>query len=604
MFTPNFKRPESLGLPDPSKDGYRLEADVAIPMRDGTQLATDLYFPVEGGIYPVLLERTPYGKHQSIMVSIGAPQFLAQRGYIVAIQDTRGRFASEGIWYPFRDEAWGDKPDGYDSVEWLARQPWSSGKVGTFGGSFAGFNQYLMVGELPPHLTALFPRQAACSLRREWVYRGGAFELGFMFMWAARHSREALRNRMVQLDHQSLENALEFLGSWPLNAQPLFSDPFQWLHDYLNRQDDEEYWKQWDVSLHHAACDRPMYHMASWYDIFLGGSLRNFCGMRAQAGSDEVRRKHHLIIGPWLHGPWVDQTPGGRLAGEMDFGEEALWDLKAALLRWFDHWLKSVDNGITQEPAVRYFVMGSNQWKTADDWPPPGIQFRRLYFGQQKSGSARSLNDGTLHWDQPPESDLPAVYVHDPDNPVPSVGGNTLFSLAAKQLGEEPDWDDFNAQAGSQDQRAIEPRSLSFTTEPLAGDLEVTGPIEAKLYVSSSAVDTDVVVRLCDVYPDGRSMLICDGIQRARYRDSDYQPSLLEPGKVYAITVDLWATSNLFRARHRIRVVVNSSCFPRFDVNPGTGESGAKATRKIRAENKIHMIRAYPSHVVVPVMDD
>jgi putative CocE/NonD family hydrolase len=602
MFTPNFKRPESLGLPDPSKDGYRLEVDVGIPMRDGTQLATDVYFPVQSGTYPVLLERTPYGKHQSIMVSIGAPQFLAQRGYIVAIQDTRGRFASEGIWYPFRDEAWGDKPDGYDSVEWLARQPWSSGKVGTFGGSFAGFNQYLMAGRLPPHLTALFPRQAACNLRREWVYRGGAFELGFMFMWTARHSREALRNRMVQLDRQSLENPLEFLCSWPLNGQPLFSDPFQWFHDYLNLEDDEEYWKQWDVSLHHAACDRPMYHMASWYDIFLGGSLRNFCGMRAQATSDTVRRKHHLIIGPWLHGPWADQAPAGRLAGEMDFGEEALWDLKAALLRWFDCWLKDVNNGITREPAVRYFVMGSNQWKTADDWPPPGIQFRRLYFGQQKSGSARSLNDGTLHWDQSPESDPPAAYIHDPDDPVPSVGGNTLYSLAVKELGEEPSWDDFNAQAGSRDQRAIEPRCLTFTTEPLATDLEVTGPIEATLYVSSSAVDTDLVVRVCDVYPDGRSMLICDGIQRARYRDSDYQPTLLEPDKVYAITVDLWGTSNLFRAGHRIRVVVNSSCFPRFDVNPGTGESGAKATRKVRAENRIHMTRAYPSHLIIPQM--
>ncbi|PYV92362.1 MAG: X-Pro dipeptidyl-peptidase [Acidobacteria bacterium] len=601
MFVPNFKRPESLGLPDPAKDGYRLEVDVAIPMRDGTQLATDLYFPVQPGVYPVLLERTPYGKHQSIMVGIGAPQFLARHGYIVAIQDTRGRYASEGTWYPFREEAWGEKRDGYDSVEWLARQPWSSGKVGSFGGSFAGFNQYLLVGDMPPHLAALFPRQAACSLRREWVYRGGAFELGFMFMWGARQSREALRNRLIQLDRQSLQNALGFASSWPLTSQPLFSDPFQWLHDYLNLQQDEEYWKQWDVSIHHAACDRPTYHMASWYDIFLGGSLRNFCGMRAQAASDAVRQKHRLIIGPWLHGPWVETAPTGRTAGEMDFGEEALWNLKGAMLRWFDCWLKGLANGTTEEPAVRYFVMGLNHWKTAEDWPPPGIQFRNLYFSRQTSGSARSLNDGSLYWNPPGEAVEPAVYMHDPDDPVPSLGGNTLFSLAVKHSGEEPSWDDLNAQAGSRDQRPIESRCLTFTTEPLSEDLEVTGPVQARLYVSSSALDTDFVVRLCDVYPDGRSMLICDGIQRARYREADYEPSLFEPGSVYPISIDLWATSNLFRAGHRIRVVVNSSCFPRYDINPGTGESAAKTTRKVKAENRVSLSRDYPSHIILPV---
>jgi putative CocE/NonD family hydrolase len=601
MFTLNFKRPESLGLPDPGKDGCRLEVDVVIPMRDGSSLATDLYFPTQAGIYPVLLERTPYGKHQSAMVGMGMPQFLAQHGYIVAIQDARGRYASDGTWYPFLEEAWGEKRDGYDTVEWLARQPWSSGKVGMFGGSFAGFNQYLMAGDLPPHLAALFPRQAPCSLRQEWVYRGGAFELGFMFMWAARQSKEALRNRLTQLEHQSLQNALTFASSWPLTSQPLFHDPFQWIQDYLNLQDDEEYWRQWDVSIHHAACDRPMYHMASWYDIFLGGSLKNFCGMRAQATSDAARRKHRLIIGPWLHGPWVDKAPAGRLAGEMDFGQEALWDLNDGLLRWFEFWLKGIDNGVMSEPAVRYFVMGLNQWKTADDWPPPGIQSRNLYFSQRKSGSSRSLYDGSLHWNPPDKSVEPAVYTHDPDDPVPSLGGNTLFSLAVRKPGEEFNWDDFNAQAGPRDQRAIEVRCLTFTTEPLDNDLEVTGPVHASLYVSSSALDTDFVVRLCDVYPDGRSILVCDGIQRARYRESDYQPSLLEPGKVYAISVDLWATSNLFRAGHRIRVVVNSSCFPRFDINPGTGESGATATRKVKAENRIHMDRDFPSHIVLPV---
>jgi len=601
MFTPNFRRPESFGLPDPGKDGFRLEVDVVTPMRDGASLATDLYFPAREGIYPVLLERTPYGKHQSVMVGMGMPEFLAQRGYVVAIQDARGRFASDGTWYPFREEAWGEKRDGYDTVEWLARQTWSSGKVGMFGGSFAGFNQYLMAGDLPPHLTALFPRQAPCSLRQEWVYRGGAFELAFMFMWAALHSRETLRHRSSQLNFQLFQNALGFATAWPLTSQPLFHDPFQWIQDYLKLQDNEEYWKQWDVSLHHAACDRPMYHMASWYDIFLNGSLKNFCGIRAQAKSDEARRKHRLIIGPWLHGPWVDKAPAGRFAGEMDFGEVAFWDFKNGVLGWFDYWLKGIENGIMKEPAVQYFVMGLNQWRTADDWPPPGIQSRNLYLSDRKSGSSQSLNDGSLYWNPPDKSDRPAIYTHDPDDPLPSIGGNTLFSLISKKPGEEFGWDDFNSQAGPRDQQAIEVRCLTFTTETLDNDLEVTGPVHARLYVSSSALDTDFVVRLCDVYPDGRSMLVCDGIQRARYRESDYQPSLLEPGKVYAISVDLWATSNLFRAGHRIRVVVNSSCFPRFDINPGTGESGATATRKVKAENRIYLDKDFPSHIVLPV---
>ena len=601
MFRPNFKRPGTLGS-TPGEAGYRLEIDVPMSMRDGTRLAADLYFPEKPGVYPVLLERTPYGKHQSIMVSIQAPQFLAQHGFVVAIQDTRGRYASEGCWYPFREEAWAEKQDGYDSVEWLATQPWSNGKVGTFGGSFAGFNQYLLAGQLPPHLVALFPRQAACSLRREWVYRGGALELGFIFGWGARQSLEALRNRLTQLERRCAEEPMDLLSAWPLDSHSLFSNPFEWLDDYLLKQEDETYWKEWDISEHHASFDRPTYHMASWYDIFLGGSVQNFIGMRRKARSERIRDGHHLIIGPWLHGPGCAEAPHGRIAGEADFGPTALWDYRAAMLSWFEHWMKGIESPLMKSPAVRYFLMGSNQWKSADDWPPSGISYRPLYFRLEASGTASSLNDGSLSWQAPSDSARPVSYVHDPENPVPSVGGNTLFSLASKQPGESPAWEDLNAQAGCRDQRAIEGRCLTFTSERLERDLEVTGPVVAKLYASSSAVDTDFVVRLCDVYPDGRSLLICDGIQRARYRQSDFKPSLLQPHQVYEIAVDLWATSNCFRAGHRIRIVVNSSCFPRFDVNPGTGKSGARFVDRIKAENRIYLEERYPSHILLPVV--
>src|SRR5581483_3677568 len=406
-FVPNFKRPDSAAFPVPERDGCRLEIDVAIPMRDGVRLATDLYRPSEPGVYPVLLERTPYGKHASVMVNIGAPQYLARNGYIVAIQDTRGRFASEGTWYPFRDEAHGNNRDGYDTVEWLAAQPYCTGKVGTFGGSYAGFNQYTMAGAMPPHLAATFPRQAPCSLRREWVYRGGALELGFIYLrWGRRMCVEALRNRSVQYERRAAQPTLEWLAP----EDPLLSDPFQWIDEYVSRQDDEEYWRQWDIQPFHQCFDRPSFHVASWFDIFCGGSLRNFTGMRAAANSDAVRNGHKLVIGPWIHGPFMYREPEGCCAGEANFGPAAFWDYKEAMLRWFDRWLKNIDTGVTSEPAVRYFVMGLNQWKQAEDWPPAGIEYRKLYFRAEKSGTSSSLNDGVLSWNAPPGGAEPQAY--------------------------------------------------------------------------------------------------------------------------------------------------------------------------------------------------
>jgi putative CocE/NonD family hydrolase len=601
LIPPAFEPNLVLSKPSGPSGSSAVQRDVPVTMRDGTRLATDLYFPPQPGRHPVLLERTPYGKHQSVMVSIGAPEFLAANGYVVAVQDARGRYASEGLWYPFRDEAWGERQDGFDTIEWLAGQEWCDGKVGTFGGSFAGFNQYLHAGSPAPHLGSMFARQAACSLRDEWVYRGGAFELGFMFLWAARQSVEALRNRMAQTERAASRLQNEFLRFRPLSENPLFSDPFEWIKDYLNRQEDESYWRQFDVAQFHATFPVPTYHLASWFDLFLGGSLRNFTGMRNAAKTETAHRRHRLTIGPWLHGPRTDSVPDGQCAGEVDFGPEARWDYKGEMLRWFDYTLKSKPGGIDGAPAVRYFVMGLNRWRTCDDWPPKSIVYRQLYFDARPSGSARSLNDGSLSWAQATQDAPPAQFVHDPNQPVETLGGATLYSLTVQRTGDPLGWQQLNAQAGPRDQRKIEDRCLTFTSPPLDQDLEVTGPVIAKLFISSNAADTDFVVRVTDVLPDGRSMLVCDGIQRARYRESNYRPSLLEPGKVYEITVDLWATSYLFQRGHRVRAVVNSSSFPRFDVNPGTGESGATAKGTVIAHNSVYLDRPRPSHLVLPV---
>ena len=353
-------------------------------MRDGIRLATDLYFPTAPGPHPVLLERTPYGKHSSVMVRIDAPRTLARSGYVVAIQDVRGRFASEGAWYPFGDDLGGHQSDGCDSVEWLAAQPFSTGKIGVFGGSYAGFNQYTLARNMPPHLAAAFPRQAPQCLHSEWAYRGGALEFAFLVPRFSRHMfAEALRNRQIQFARKFHDYQLDMETRWPLPDHYLFSDPFAWLRDYTSRQEDAAYWSQWDIAPHWANFDRPAYHVASWFDLFLGGTLRNFRGM--------PRRNHKLIIGPWIHGAFMAHTPQGRLTGEMDCGEVAKWDYTDTMRRWFDCWLKDRDDGIASEPAVRYFVMGSNQWKTAADWPPPGIDYRRSVSarGQQPALGAR-----------------------------------------------------------------------------------------------------------------------------------------------------------------------------------------------------------------------
>jgi putative CocE/NonD family hydrolase len=447
----------------------------------------------------------------------------------------------------------------------------------------------------------MFARQAACSLRDEWIYRGGAFELGFMLMWAGRNSLEALRNRIAQIERYCLQGQLDFLSYRPLVENPLFSDPFDWIKESLLLQDDETYWKQFDVAPFHETFTVPTYHLASWYDIFLGGSLRNFIGMRNAGGSEEARRRHRLTIGPWMHGPRTDSELDGQHAGEVDFGPEARWDYKGEMLRWFDYTLKQRANGIESEPAVRYFVMGLNLWRTADDWPLDSAVHKELYFDARRSGSAASLNDGSLSWTSGEQDAAPARFIHDPNQPVEAAGGNTLYSLTAQKPGESLGFKELNAEAGSRDQRKIEGRCLTFTSQPLDTDLEVTGPVRARLFISSTATDTDFVVRLTDVLPDGRSMLVCDGIQRARYRESNYRPSLLDPGRVYELNVDLWATSYLFRRGHRLRAVVNSSSFPRFDVNPGSGETAANATNMVVAENTVYLDRERPSHLVLPL---
>ena len=567
------------------------EKNCEVPMRDGTILRANVTRPVPEGRYPVLIERTPYNKEGGSEVGVGSPEFFAQRGYAVIIQDVRGRFASEGEFYPFRDDGAGLNRDGYDTVEWAAAQPFSDGNVGMIGGSYSGATQYRNALSRPPHLRALYVRESSADYYQEWVYRSGAFELGFSLGWAHTVTSTNLAHLVAgaELARQQglLEKVKEEMDDW-YGRLPLFPCPFleglsDWHNIWLEHPEDGPYWWQLNVEKFHDQVETPIYHLGGWFDIFLGGTLKNYMGLKQRARTARARKSQKLIIGPWVHGP---SNIASQSAGEFDFGPDAGQDFNRLRQPWFDHWLKGLDTGVMEEPPVRIFVMGRNQWRDEVDWPLPDTRYANYYLHGGKSGSIDSLNDGTLAVEPPGGSEDPDSFLYDPADPVPTRGGNTL-----------------GLPGGVFDQREVDARCLTFTSEPLREELEVTGPVKAVIYGMSSAPDTDWVVRLLDVHPDGYARNLCDGILRARYRNSFQYPELLDPGKVYSFEIDLWATSNVFLPGHRIRVSVTSSCFPRFDRNLNTGGPIHQEASGQVAINTVLHDALRPSHVVLPVIE-
>jgi len=555
--------------------------DQPVSMRDGTRLFADVYLPAGPGPFPALLERTPYNKENSVEVHVGAPAFFVAAGYAVVLQDVRGRFKSEGRFVPFQDDGWNANRDGWDTVAWVAAQPWCNGQVGTIGGSYSGATQYRLAPTRPPHLRAMVAREASADFYAEWVYHGGAFELAFMLGWtlglAYADPAHLGAGDDLLARKNSLEQALAAIDRWqkhlPLNPNPLLVGLADWYNDYLSHPDDGAYWQQWSIERQHAEIEAPILHLGGWFDIFLNGTLKNFVGLRAHARTPEARRAQRLIVGPWVHGPW--NLPKS-VQGEVDFGPESVRDYNQRRRPWFDHWLKGIPNGVMDEPAVQLFVMGENRWRSADEYPLPGTRDTPWYLRQ----------DGELS-PQPPSAAEPAdSYDADPEQPVPTLGGATL-----------------NLPGGAFDQRPIEPLCLVYTSEVLAQDLTIIGNVRCVLYAASSAPDTDWVVRLTDVHPDGFSRLLYDGILRARYRQSWTSPSLLTPREVYEFTVDLWATANTFLAGHRLRVAVTSSSFPRFDRNLNTGGVFGAETSGQVAHNTILHDASRPSHIILPVIE-
>ena len=564
----------------------RVESYVPVKMRDGVTLRADIYRPDTDGKFPVLLKRTPYNKLGSSS-EIEFAFKAASHGYVVIMQDVRGRYSSEGDWYTFINEP----ADGYDTVEWAAALPYSDGRVGMWSGSYVGATQMLAAIAHPPHLAGICPVVTASNYHENWTYQGGAFEQWFNQSWTSGLAQDTL-NRSIQ----KASNARLGQDVLPLTKFPLFnlstpggfnlSTPAlaPYFLDWLAHPSYDEYWKAISIEDHFSDIRVPALHIAAWYDIFLGGSLRNYEGLKTKAATEDARKGQQLFITIGGH------AGGGRKIGELDYGPDAeKFNETEITLRWYDFLFKGVQNEFASPNRVKIFVMGLNQWREESDWPLARAKDTK-YFLHSKAKANSTKGDGSLSTSAP-TSETSDKFVYDPAKPVPTIGGPLCC-------------DTFHLAPGPRDQRPVEERDdvLVYSTPPLDHDLEVTGPVRLDFFASSSAVDTDFTAKLVDVFPDGSAINLSEGILRARYRDSREIPALLIPGKVYSLSIDLWATSNVFRYGHRIRLEISSSNFPRFDRNLNTGESAATSSRINTATNTVLHDAAHPSALVLSVV--
>ncbi len=577
----------------------RVEKNVEARMRDGVILRSDIYRLETNGRMPALLQRTPYSKNPREENS----QYhrLARAGFVVVVQDTRGRYMSDGVAVP-HDEG----PDGYDTIEWVATLPWVDGRVGMFGGSYSATTQLLAAPMRPPHLVALFP-SASYASRYDMVFQGGAFYLGDGLSWNLGQAADVKRRRERPSEDRDGELGMtaderrrmqqEWYRALPLNTigSSVIGSPLEVLRAYspgyfdmLAHPSRDAWWDTFDVAAKHAQFHVPAYHLTGWYDALLTGTLRNFSGLRARAGSEHARRNQRLIVGPWTH---ARPNAASTKIGDVDYGPLAGFNSESLIVAWFRHWMPSraPDDPITRSRdfgalPVRLFVMGENRWRDEQEWPLARARPTSFYLGS--SGRANSAGgDGTLGTSAPGPAAAVDTFTYDPRNPVPT-GASGAYSRAPSDLRE----------------LARRPDVLVYSTPPLDMAMEVTGFITLTLWASSSARDTDFTARLVDVHPDGTARALTDGIIRARYRKSRTTPELLTPDTPTEFTIDVGATSNVFLKAHRIRVEISSSNFPRYDRNPNTGEPFATSARLESARQVIYHDARRPSRLILPVI--
>ncbi|MGB3682793.1 MAG: CocE/NonD family hydrolase [Rubrobacteraceae bacterium] len=575
-----------------------VQHNVPAEMRDGTTLVANVYRPAGDGSYPVLLTRTPYGKDVSFSSPYFDPVKASQNGYVVVVQDVRGRYASEGKFTPFVKEF----EDGYDTVEWAAKLPGSNGKVGMFGISYFGKTQWHAALMQPPALASLAPGTTWGNHLNGVQMRGGVQELGLMHYWAEtglaldalfrryREEPEKVAEKLPPLV-EVIDTLLAGGGydTLPLTGLPDPDGLVPFVQGGFGRGVDDEGWDYLNIDGRYDLVEAPTFHIGGWYDCFIGETLRQYGAMKEQA-AERGLRPPRLLVGPWTHGMF-DSTVGGLNFG---IGSSGLFlnyrgDLTEAHLRWFDATLKDEERALADRPPVEVFVMGENRWRGYEEWPVPGSREEHWH-----------LHPGGLLSRQAPPSGEPDGYDYDPEDPVPTIGGPVLLAPVHGP--------------GPQDQREIEvrPDVLLFTSDVLGASYTVLGAVHATLYAASSAPDTDFVVRLVDVYPDGRAICVADSIVRASARESypapgvidPKPPSPIEPDAVYEYAIDLWATGITFLVGHRIRVDVTSSSFPRWERNLNTGESNVHSSNTRVAHQRIFHDPERPSRVTLTIVDE
>lgn len=560
----------------PSEPIHAIQVDhhVPIPMRDGALLSAEVYRPQGEGKWPVIVARDCYDPSLPFPVEFGT--FFSQRGYVYVINNTRGTFQSEGLFFPMIDDGWGENRDGYDTIEWAAQQPWSDGKVGMYGFSYTAFTQYLAASTRPPSLKACVPFFGSSA--REIVFQHGLHRLKEHRAWAMYMALTRLQyisagheeqTSELNLWEQAQKESEDWFKHLPLKDFPPLADLSPWYFEHLSHLPGDPWWRQTDARTMFDQIDVPMLHVGGWYDLYLTGTLDHYLGVVAQGRSERCRNAQRLVVGPWRHEDTATPPP------PLDFGRDAIIDFKETALRWFGYWLKGQNSGVLDDPKVRLFLMGENRWLDLEQWPPDDVAYTPVYLRQGTGKSEQSLNNGGLTFALPSADEQPDNYAYDPENPTP-------YSEVYQQ--------------------ALEGGLLTYTTEPLHAPLVVIGPVKAVLYASSSAPDTDWVVRLCDVGPDGQSIRVCDGVVRARYRTSLKHEEFMQPDEVYQFEIDMTATAQTFLAGHRIRIHVTSSNFPWLDRNLNTGGPFGEEAMGQVAINTIFHDAQHPSHVVLPIV--
>ncbi|MFT5467626.1 MAG: putative CocE/NonD family hydrolase [Verrucomicrobiales bacterium] len=579
--------------------------NVMMPMRDGVRLDTDVYIPARNGTafegrFPVVLSRSPYGK------SVVVAKAYVPSGYVVVLQNTRGRGGSEGTWRWMSD----DRQDGYDAIEWIAAQPWSNGKIGMVGGSYNGATQHLAAMAQPPHLTTIVPSNPSINHGIGGIIYGGAFRLRILKWFlsnSARGSRQAKDPAVRAILAEQAENWPLYFdnlplrrGLTPLRLAPEYENA---LIEMMEHRRNGEFWRFNNIIDHvDEHKDLPVLMIGGWCDLFSSSTTETYMALKRTS-----KAPVHLLMGPWPH------APGERSHGQVDFGPEATVDLQAVHRAWLDRWLRDADGDFGRQAPfrtpARIFVMGTGDghktedgklshggyWRDEPDYPPPDALATKYYLH----------HDGELATKPPAQETSSTTFEFDPKNPVPTIGGCTVGSVSGawNQWGGDHVW---NSPAPLP--LSVRNDIVVFMTPPLEEDTEIIGPISVKLWASSSAVDTDFTAKLIDVYPPsqdfpaGFDLIMGDGIIRARFRDSDKEEKMMTPGEIYEFTIKLDPCSNVFKKGHRIRVDISSSNFPRFDVNSNSGEPPNNNRRMITAVNTIYHNSKHSSHIVLPLM--